>query len=79
MVNIVSMATEKTLTIHLKLDKVNIGKNVFWQNSCCKRDPCAKYELCQNWDERVIKFLVKIFTIALAMEMVLTTNSYCSS
>ena len=34
------------------------GKNVPWQNSCCIRDPCAKYELCQNWDERVIKFFL---------------------
>ena len=34
------------------------GKNVPWQNSCCQRDPCAKYELCQTKDERetAVKF-----------------------
>ena len=38
--------------------KLIFGKNVPWQNSCCQRDPYAKYELCQTWDERVIKFFL---------------------
>ena len=38
--------------------KLIFGTNVPWQNSCCQKDPCVKYELCQTWDERVIQFFV---------------------